>query len=206
MLFSVAPEFMFLFNLKLALDSFETIALVVHDVMCHSFPSVGLSCLVCEMRGWTILPALASKWPCPPCSSLRFALYLFSAVWGGILLFLCYSVRLGLIFQHLFFCGHAVWTRSVDTQLHRSLRLTFNQRPSTTLGAVVQYGTRVGVGSISLSASVFRASAGSTNRTWVGGGGGAPSSHCVIVCALGLCRGPHLSRHSDFGMCMIPSS
>lgn len=36
MLFSVAPEFMFLFNLKLALDSFETIALVVHDVMCHS--------------------------------------------------------------------------------------------------------------------------------------------------------------------------
>lgn len=33
-LFSVAPEFTFLFSLKPALDSLETIALVVHDVVC----------------------------------------------------------------------------------------------------------------------------------------------------------------------------
>lgn len=165
-------------------------------VLGKSFPSVGLSCLVCEMRGWTVLPALASKWPCPPCSSLRFAFYLFSAVWGGNLTFSLLLSETGL---------WSFSTRSpVDTWLHTSLRLIFNQRPSTTLGAVGTIQNTGGSGGISLSAPVLWASAVSTNRTGVG----APSSHCVIVCALVLCRGPHLSWHSDFevGMCMIPSS
>lgn len=59
MLSSVALEFMFLLNLKQALDSLRpSLALVVHDVTCPGqvIPFSGPQPLVGEMRRWTVLP------------------------------------------------------------------------------------------------------------------------------------------------------
>lgn len=77
----------------------QTVALWIHDlcVLGKSPPSLGLSCLTCEM-GWTVVPALASKCPCPPCSSVAFPLSPGAAVWRGLSLLslLLSETRLGL--------------------------------------------------------------------------------------------------------------
>lgn len=62
MLFSVSPEFMFMFNLKLvALDSTQTVVLVVHDLMCS----------------WQVVSLLWAS----AASSVRWGVGLFCQLW-----------------------------------------------------------------------------------------------------------------------------
>lgn len=117
--FSIGPEPVFLFNLKImALGwarQLHSLVCPLPRIWCVTFEQVIylLWALVASSVKWgswnrLIIPALKFKWPWLPCSSFGFLLIFVLLFEGAFYLFPCYSKETGLDILLLFFYGQKV--------------------------------------------------------------------------------------------------